>query len=74
MTVLIPFLNEGDEVRNTVSEVRRTAGDSVDIVVVDDFSTDGRDYEKELSPYKVLYIRNGENTGSAPSIFTSPVS
>lgn len=38
ISVLIPFINEGDEVRNTVREVRRTAGDSVDIVAKDDCS------------------------------------
>jgi len=67
LSILIPFLNEGEEVKITVSEVRRTIGDGVDIIVVDDCSTDGRDYETELSPYNVLYIRNSENIGSAPS-------
>ena len=31
LTVLIPFMNEGEEVLATVKDVRRTTGDSVDI-------------------------------------------
>ena len=67
LTVLIPFINEGEEVAATVRDVRRTAGDSVDILVVNDRSTDGYDYEEELKPYNVTYIYNKENQGSAPS-------
>ena len=39
LTVLIPFLNEGEEVITTVKEVRRTAGYNVNIIVVNDHST-----------------------------------
>lgn len=67
LTVLIPFMNEGEEVLATVKDVRRTTGDSVDIIVLNDCSTDGRDYETELKPYRVTYIYNKENQGSAPS-------
>ena len=67
LTVLIPFLNEGEEVVTTVKEVRRTAGDKVGIVVVNDHSTDGFDYATQLRPYDVTYIFNEENMGSAPS-------
>lgn len=67
LTVLIPFLNEGEEVITTVKEVRRTAGYNVNIIVVNDHSTDGYHYEEELKPYQVTYIYNKENYGSAPS-------
>ena len=67
LTVLIPFLNEGEEVITTVKEVRRTAGYNVDIIVVNDHSTDGFHYEEALRPYQVTYIYNKENYGSAPS-------
>ena len=52
LTVLIPFINEGEEVAATVRDVRRTAGDSVNILVVNDCSTIGLD---TLS-YKILYF------------------
>lgn len=40
LTVLIPFMNEGEEVAATVRDVRRTAGMGVDVLVVNDCSTD----------------------------------
>lgn len=67
LTVLIPFMNEGEEVAATVRDVRRTAGMGVDVIVVNDCSTDGYDYKKDLEQYKITYIENKENTGSAPS-------
>ena len=67
LSVLIPFLNEGEEVVTTVKEVRRTVGEKVNIIVVNDHSTDGFDYSAQLRPYWVTYILNEENLGSAPS-------
>ncbi len=67
LSVLIPFLNEGEEVVTTVKEVRRTVGEKVNIIVVNDHSTDGFDYSAQLRPYGVTYILNEENLGSAPS-------
>lgn len=65
ITVIISFLNEGDELFRTIESVRATAGDRVDIVVVDDYSDDGRDYNAELQKYGVLYHRNPERKGSS---------
>lgn len=42
LTVFIPFMNENEEVIATVADVRRTAGRHVDILVVNDGSTDGK--------------------------------
>lgn len=42
LTVLIPFMNENEEVIATVADVRRTAGRHVDILVLNDCPTDGR--------------------------------
>lgn len=44
LSVIIPFLNEGAEIEQTIIEIKRTAGESVDIVLVNDASTDGYDY------------------------------
>ena len=43
---VVELLNEGEEVITTVKEVRRTAGYNVDIIVVNDHSTDGFHYEE----------------------------
>ena len=61
LTVLIPFMNENEEVIATVADVRRTAGRHVDILVLNDCSTDGYNYEEELRKYDVRYVCNPEN-------------
>ncbi len=39
LTVIIPFLNEGEEVVMTIKSVRETAGDLVDVITINDCST-----------------------------------
>ena len=67
LTVIIPFLNEGQEVVNTVASVREFAKDSVDIIVINDASYDGIDYGALLAKYNVHYLVNTENHGVAAS-------
>lgn len=67
LTVVIPFLNEKDEVRNTVRSVRNTAGNRVDIIVINDCSDDGYDYCADLTRYHVTYIYNEYRIGAAAS-------
>lgn len=67
LTVIIPFLNEGEEVVNTVASVREFAGDTVDIIVINDFSYDGIDYVELLRPYGVYYYVNFEHKGVGAS-------
>lgn len=67
LTIIIPFLNEGDEVVNTVKSVRETAGDSVDIIAINDCSTDGYPYREKLQSYSIYYLENEERKGVAAS-------
>ena len=67
LTVIIPFLNEGDELAMTVSEIRRTVGNAVDVIVINDCSFDGRAYHEELAKYEVYYIVNRHRLGVAAS-------
>ena len=67
LSVIIPFLNEGDEVVNTVRSVRETTGQDVEIVVINDCSTDKRNYEEELKPFGVKYYTNKIRLGAALS-------
>ena len=39
LTVIIPFLNEGEEIVMTVKSERETAGDMVDVITINDCST-----------------------------------
>lgn len=65
LTVIIPVHNEGDELSATLRSIRQTAGGRVDIIVVDDGSTDGYDYEEAVHPFGVNYLRNPVSIGAA---------
>lgn len=65
LSVCLAFLNEGEEVGNTVRSIRETTGDTVDIIVVNDASTDGYDYEADLKGLNVHYFVNKRRIGSA---------
>ena len=67
LTVVIPFLNEGEEVVATVRGVRQTVGDRVDILVVNDASYDGFPYGEQLASYGVHYVLNRTRRGVAAS-------
>ncbi len=67
LTVIIPFLNEGLEVVNTVNSIRRFAGRRVDVIVINDGSDDGYPYEEQLTPLGVTYLVNAERIGAGAS-------
>lgn len=65
VTVIIPFLNEGDELINTVANIRQICGDKIDILVVNDHSYDSIDYISALKKYNVIYLYNEVRRGVA---------
>lgn len=67
LTAIITFLNEGDEVEHTLQSIRNTVGDSIKIMLVNDCSTDGYDYERLSSIYNTEYIFNEKRQGVAQS-------
>ncbi len=67
LTLVIPFLNEGEEVANTVRSAREHVGDGVDIIVINDCSTDGYNYPEDLEGLNVLYVENRISIGAAAS-------
>jgi len=67
LTIIMPFLNEGDEVANTVRSIREYAGDSVEIIVINDQSDDGYPYRERLEGTGVHYVYNAERLGVAAS-------
>jgi len=64
LSVIMTAHNEGAEVRATCEDVRRHAGCPVEIIVVDEASTDGSCSDL---PDWVRVIRNEERTGVAPA-------
>lgn len=67
LTAVICFANEGDEVENTVVSLRETCGDDVDVLLINDASNDGRDYENVADQYGCRYFLNDEQIGPAHS-------
>lgn len=67
LTVIIPFLNEGEEVACTVRSIREHSGGEVEILLINDASEDGYAYEEVARRYAAGYIRNEERIGVAAS-------
>jgi glycosyltransferase involved in cell wall biosynthesis len=67
LTVIIPFLNEGVEIENTLHNIRETVGNTVDVLLINDCSTDEYDYKKVALRYAVQYYKNEERKGVAAS-------
>lgn len=65
LSVIIPFLNEKEEVRNTIESIRSTVGEQVDIIVLDDASDDDYDYLQDIKECHVSFIRNEIRIGAA---------
>lgn len=67
LTIIIPFLNEGEEVANTLNSIRQTVQNKVDILIIDDASTDNIDYQNVAEKYNATYIKNKKRLGVAAS-------
>ena len=65
ISVCISFRNEGDEVAKTCEDIRKSAGDKVDIILLNDASNDGFDYETSIAPYDVDYHYTETRIGSS---------
>lgn len=66
LTVIIPFQNEGIEVERTVTSIRATAKD-VNILLINDCSTDNYDYNRVAKIFDCDIINNSTNLGVANS-------
>ncbi|MFT4073016.1 MAG: glycosyltransferase family 2 protein [Dysgonamonadaceae bacterium] len=67
LTVIIPFLNEKDEIEKTLQSIRNTAGYNVDILLINDASYDGYDYRSVAIKYQAIYLENEKRQGVARS-------
>lgn len=67
LTVIIPFLNEGEEIANTLHNLRETADSQLQILLIDDASTDNYNYEKIAKTYSAKYIKHKVRKGVAAS-------
>lgn len=67
LTIIIPFLNEREEVENTLKSIRDHSVADIPIIVIDDGSDDGYDYLSVARKYGATYVRNDERMGVAAS-------
>lgn len=67
LTIIIPFLNEGDEIKNTLKSIRDTVGDKIDVILINDCCTDNYNYKSVAQDYDVQYYENSERKGVAQS-------
>jgi glycosyltransferase involved in cell wall biosynthesis len=67
LTIIIPFLNEGEEVGKTVASVLGTATGSPDIILINDGSTDGYDYAAVAAQYGCRYVEHTARQGVSAS-------
>lgn len=67
LTVIIPFLNEGEEIRNTVESIMVNGGEETELILINDASTDEYDYESVAREYKARYVLHPERKGVAAS-------
>ncbi|MDD4636637.1 MAG: glycosyltransferase [Bacteroidales bacterium] len=67
LTIIIPFLNEKEEVENTLKSIRDHSTTDISIIVIDDGSDDGYDYLSVTQKYGATYVRNSERMGVAAS-------
>jgi len=67
LTLIIPFLNEGNEVYNTVKNFKETADVDIDIILINDASNDGFDYKGVADNFDAIYIEHQTRKGVAAS-------
>lgn len=68
LTIIIPFLNEGEEVRNTVNSIREYSNShEVAIILINDASDDKFNYEEVANEFNTEYVKNENRIGVAAS-------
>lgn len=65
LTVIIPFLNERHEVENTLNSLIDHTDEPINIIVINDASDDGYNYDTLKEKYNITYIKNRERIGVA---------
>lgn len=68
LTIIIPFLNEKNEVINTLKSIRdHSNSNDIEIILINDASNDGLDYEEISRIYNTQYVLNQKRLGVAAS-------
>jgi glycosyltransferase involved in cell wall biosynthesis len=68
LSVIIPFLNEGENVIKTIENIQKTTEEAVNIILINDGSNDGFDYKEHLKLFdngRLDYYESKERMGVA---------
>ncbi|GAB5045771.1 glycosyltransferase family 2 protein [Thermodesulfovibrio sp. TK110] len=67
-SLIIPVYNQGDVLKETIKKIVDTFGNSCEIIIINDASTDNT--EKAIEHYReqIIYIKNSENMGKGYSV------
>lgn len=67
LTAIIPFRNEGEEVFHTITSIQQNAYNPINIIIINDGSDDGFNYNRLKTMNNVRYIENRVSIGPALS-------
>jgi glycosyltransferase involved in cell wall biosynthesis len=67
LSIIIPFLNESNEVENTLESIRSHSDNNIEIIIINDASTDNYNYRSIAEKYNAQYIVNEVRIGVAAS-------
>ena len=67
LTIIIPFLNEKFFVEHTLISIRENEGRDIPIILINDCSDDGLNYDFLAKKYNCKYVKNTERIGVAAS-------
>jgi glycosyltransferase involved in cell wall biosynthesis len=67
LTIIIPFLNEGNELQKTLQSIKDTATGNPNIILINDSSTDGYDYQGVAIAFGCTYLYHSKRIGVASS-------
>lgn len=69
LTVVIAFLNEGDEVKKTLESLRIDPhfAEKCETIIINDGSNDDYDYESVAKAYNAFYVKHETQLGASYS-------
>lgn len=67
ITIIIPFLNEREEVKNTLLSIQSTTKAKIPVILINDASDDGYDYESIARQFDCKYVKHEKRIGSGAS-------
>lgn len=65
LSIVIPFMNEGENLKRTLISIMETATCPIDVIIVNDNSTDGYPYKQLEESFGIRMIENDKRIGPA---------